>query len=64
MAAIKTIETMTVQEVADIIGKPPTFVRKGIKQGKFPFGVAVKQKRWSYWISKDKFERWLNNETL
>lgn len=56
------IQTMTVKEVADIIGKPPAFVRLGIKQGTLPFGVAVKQKRWSYWISKDKFERWLSDE--
>ena len=45
------IQTMTVKEVADIIGKPPAFVRLGIKQDTLPFGVAIKQKRWSYWIS-------------
>ena len=56
------IQTMTVMEVAQILGKPPKFVRLGIKQGSLPFGVAVKQKRWSYWISKEKFERWMNDE--
>ncbi|MDY0257296.1 hypothetical protein [Gudongella oleilytica] len=55
------VEKMTVKEVSDIIGKPPQFVRLGIKQGTLPFGVAVKQKRWSYWISREKFERWLNS---
>ena len=35
------VEKMTVQEVADIIGKPPQFVRLGIKESSLDLMVEM-----------------------
>lgn len=58
---MKEIETYTVEEVAHFLGKPAQFVRLGLQQGRFPFGVAVRGTggRYSYLIPKRKFQRWL-----
>ncbi len=51
---------LTVKEVADLMGgncASEEFIRRGLQQGKFPWGYAVKMSsRWTYWISKEKFQ--------
>lgn len=43
-----------------LMGKSEQFVRIGLQQGIFPFGVAVKNKtRYSYYISPEKFRAFL-----
>lgn len=39
--------------------KHPIHTNGGLQNGRLPFGQAVKFTRWSYWISKDKFFKYL-----
>lgn len=52
------MEKMTVKEVAQDLNMDVRTVRLGIKQGVFPFGVAIKGQRWRYTIWKSKYEAW------
>ncbi len=54
------MEKMTVQEAAKIMGVTPRFLQMGLQYGKFPFGVAVKMKRYSYYINRKQFEDYMN----
>lgn len=56
---METIEKISVTEAARIMGVAPRFIYAGLQEGRFPFGQAVKFTRWSYWISKDKFFKYL-----
>ena len=46
---------LEVQEAARVLGVTPQFLRLGLQQGRFPFGTAVKFRRWSYYINSDRF---------
>ena len=50
---------LTVTEAAAIMGVTPQFLRMGLRHGKFPFGTAVKFKRWSYYINAERFYAYL-----
>lgn len=56
--------TMTVNECAEILNIGEQTLREALKQDKFPFGVAVKttEKRWTFWISKTKFEEYIGRK--
>ena len=42
---------------AKLMHVSPQFIRIGLQQGKFPWGFAIKMSgRWTYWISRQKFE--------
>ena len=48
---------LTVEQVAGLMNVSPQFIRIGLQKGVFPFGYAVKMSdRWTYFISKVKFE--------
>lgn len=50
------MEKITVQEAAKRMHKTPQFVRLGLQQGIFSWGVAIKtSSQWSYWINPVKF---------
>jgi len=53
------VEKLTVPEAAAIMGVTPQFLRMGLRHGKFPFGTAVKFKRWSYYINAERFYAYL-----
>lgn len=49
-------KNLTCEDVARLMGKGKNFVRKGLQEGVFPWGYAVKtSSRWSYFISAQKF---------
>lgn len=49
---------MSVKDAAAALGASETFVRRGLQQGRFPWGYAVKQRRrWSYFISEERFKK-------
>lgn len=60
---IKTVPTvqaakknLTCEDVARLMGKGKEFVRKGLQDGVFPWGYAVKtSSRWTYFISAERF---------
>ena len=47
---------MPVKEAAQRLGCSERMIRSGLRQGRFSWGFAVKGKRWSYYISAEKFE--------
>lgn len=53
----KMVTRVPTDVAASILEKSEDFIRWGLRQNKFPFGVAVKTgaKRWSYHISVKKF---------
>lgn len=51
---------MTIKEVAKLLGKSEQFVRMGLQQGLFDFGVAVKMSsRYTYYINQKKLNEYL-----
>lgn len=51
---------MTVKEAAEIMRVSQMFVRIGLREGKLPFGVAVKtSEKWTYYISPKKFHEYV-----
>ena len=52
---------ITVSEAARQMGVTQEFIRMGLRQGRLPFGAAVKMKgRWSYYINKTAFNTYIN----
>lgn len=41
--------------VAKLMRKSKGWVEEGLQQGCFPWGYAVKMKKWSYWVNGRKF---------
>lgn len=52
-------EKITVVEAAAIMDVDPQFLRAALQQGRFPFGTAVKMKRWVYYINTKRFYDYL-----
>jgi hypothetical protein len=52
-------ERLTIPEAAALMGKPPHFLRIALQQRLFPFGVAVKMERWTYYINPAQFYAYL-----
>ena len=48
---------LLVEEAAALMGVTPQFIRVGLQRGALPFGYAVKvsDRRYTYFISKQKF---------
>ena len=61
------IETLTPREAADYLrsigmGTSAETIRKGIEQGVFPFGDAVKTgEGYTYYIYRGRLERWIRD---
>ncbi len=59
------MDRLSVVSAAEIMDVDPQFLRLGLQQGRFPFGVAVKmKKRWAYYISADRFYAYLRGEDI
>lgn len=53
---MEAVEVMAVRDAARVIHKAPEYIRKGLQEGRLPFGTAVKiNTRWNYNIIKRKF---------
>ena len=56
---------MSVKECAELLGKSQMFVRMGLRDGKLPFGYAVKMSsRWTYHISAHKVYEYLGIDKM
>ena len=56
-------QRVTVAEAARILGKSQLWVREGLKQGRLPFGTAVRirsGKSYSYHISTKKLREYVD----
>lgn len=51
---------LTIEEAADLMGVSRQFIRVGLQKGVLPFGYAVQvsSKRYTYFISKQKFKEY------
>lgn len=51
---------LTVEEASELMGVSRQFVRVGLQKGILPFGYAVQisRERFTYFISKQKFEEY------
>lgn len=62
---MEPVETLTVQQVAEILGKSSLLIRCGIVQGTMPIGAAVKgEGRDSFIIPKKRFEKWVAGDDM
>lgn len=62
---MEKIETLTIQEVSEMLGRNPQFIRRGIVQGTLPIGAVVKgDGKDSFIIPKARFEKWVNGNDL
>lgn len=50
-----SVANLPVSLAAELMHKSKGWVEQGLKDGRFPWGYAVKMKRWSFWISSAKF---------
>lgn len=49
-------KSLSIKEVAEIMGKSQQFVRIGLQRGILPFGKAVKMSSiWTYYIAPKQF---------
>jgi len=45
---IRRMDNVSTDIAAKYLGKNPQFIRCGLQHGIMPFGIAVKNRRWSY----------------
>ncbi len=57
-----TTVNVPVSLVARLMGKSKDWVEQGLQDGVFPWGYAVKLKKWSYWVSSVKFTEYTGIE--
>ena len=50
-----SVVNVPVPLIAELMGKSKEWVMQGLRDGVFPWGYAVKMKKWSYFISSVKF---------
>ena len=56
---------ISVEQAAKEMGVSPMFLRIGLRNGKFPFGTAIKfDKQWSYYINSERFRKWMAGDDL
>lgn len=57
MASGKYIKRVSVEDAAKMLGMNHATVRKGLQQGVFPWGYAIKtsENRWTYFINAKRF---------
>lgn len=62
---MEKVETLTIQQVSEILGRNPQFIRQGIIQGTIPIGAVVRgEGNASFIIPKARFEKWVNGDDL
>jgi predicted DNA-binding protein (UPF0251 family) len=51
---------LSVKEAAQMMGVTQQLLRIALQQGRFPFGTAVKMKRWAYYINSEMFYNYIS----
>lgn len=60
-----SVKKLTTREAARMLGKSEQFIRKGLQDGIFPFGYAVKtSSKWDYYINPKVFAECTGAQTL
>ncbi len=57
---------ISVKEAAKKMGVTPRLLHLGLQHERFPFGTAIQtsSNRWTYYINRQRFEKWLKGEDL
>lgn len=57
MTEDRTIQKLPIEQAAKLMGMNHNTIRKGLKQGRFPWGYAIKtsENHWVYFINAKKF---------
>ncbi len=62
---MKPQESISVAEAARVMGVSPQFLRLSLQREGLPFGTAVQfDKRWSYYINRERFEKYMSGEDM
>lgn len=65
MENIKSMKSVPINIVAEIIGKSPQFVRVGLQQQTLPIGSAVKMSsEWTYHVSYELLKNYIGIERI
>lgn len=65
MENIKSMKSIPISVVAEIIGKSPQFVRIGLQQKSLPIGSAVKMStEWCYHVSYELLKNYIGIERI
>jgi len=51
---------VALSDAAVMLSVTPQFLRIALQQGRFPFGTAVKMKRWAYYINSERFYNYIS----
>lgn len=55
---------LTVKQAAAIMDVTPRLLQMGLQQGRFPFGVGVEMSTWTYYVSTERFIRWMTGQLV
>ncbi len=57
-------DNVPVSVAAEMLGKPPLYVRESLKDGSYPFGNALKRDGWSFNIPTERFIAYLTGADM
>lgn len=65
MESIKSMKSIPINIVAELLGKSPQFVRVGLQQQTLPIGSAVKMStEWCYHVSYELLKNYIGIERI
>ena len=65
MESIKSMKSIPINIVAELLGKSPQFVRVGLQQQTLPIGSAVKMSsEWCYHVSYELLKNYVGIERI
>lgn len=53
---------ISIKEASEIMGVTPRFLQMALQQGRFPFGTGVEMEQWAYYISTERFIKYMIGE--
>ena len=63
MGNIKTHLNVSIAEAANLLGVSQQFLRCGLRQGRFPFGTAVKMSSvYTYYINREQLMKYIGGK--
>lgn len=57
-------DNVPISVAAEMLGKPPTYIRESLKDGSYPFGNALKRDGWSFNIPTERFIAYLTGTDM
>lgn len=57
-------DKLTILEASEIMGVTPRFLQLALQQNKFNFGTAIEGKRWTYYINRERFKKYMKGDDM